>query len=48
LNHTGHQKKITAEGSMGSKSKYRTMKSSQNIQKGSNTKKIKKEKRFWI
>ena len=30
---------ITAEGSMGSKSKYTTMKSSQNIQKGSNTKK---------
>jgi len=29
---------------MGSKSKYRTMKSSQNIQKGSGTKKIKKGK----
>ncbi|MEM1257585.1 MAG: hypothetical protein AAGH81_03575, partial [Bacteroidota bacterium] len=29
--------------SMGSKSKYQTMKSSQNIQKGSGTKKIKKE-----
>ena len=28
---------------MGSKSKYRTMKSSQNIQKGSGTKKSKKE-----
>lgn len=28
---------------MGSKSKYRTMKSSQNIQKGSETKKSKKE-----
>jgi hypothetical protein len=29
---------------MGSKSKYKTMKSSQNIQKGSETKKIKKRK----
>ena len=36
-------KKGNNEGSMGSKSKYQTMKSSQNIQKGSGTKKIKKE-----
>ncbi|WP_282089230.1 hypothetical protein [Aquimarina algiphila] len=31
-------KKGNNEGSMGSKSKYQTMKSSQNIQKGSGTK----------
>lgn len=35
-------KKGNDEGSMGSKSKYRTMKSSQNIQKGNGTKKNKK------
>ncbi|WP_169301386.1 hypothetical protein [Pontimicrobium aquaticum] len=33
-----HQKKITAEGSMGSNSKYRIMKSLQNIQNGSGAK----------
>ncbi len=36
-------KKGNNEGSMGSKSKYRTMKSSQNIQKGSGTKNQKRE-----
>jgi len=36
-------KKGNDEGAMGSKSKYQTMKSFQNIQKGSATKKIKKE-----
>ncbi|WP_339916935.1 hypothetical protein [Yeosuana marina] len=39
-----HQKKITADGSTGSKSKYRIMKSYQNIQKGSGTKKKSKKK----
>ncbi|WP_298288978.1 hypothetical protein [uncultured Lutibacter sp.] len=43
-----HQKKITAEGTMGSKSKYQIMKSSQNIQKGSSTKENQKRKRFRI
>ncbi|WP_242206460.1 hypothetical protein [Aestuariivivens insulae] len=44
MDHTKHQKKITAEGSTGSKSKYLTMKSYQNIQKGSGTKKNQKRK----
>jgi len=38
------QKKITAEGSMGSKSTYRTRKSYQNIQKGSDSKENQKRK----
>ncbi|GAA3515567.1 hypothetical protein GCM10022393_31880 [Aquimarina addita] len=45
LNIESHRasKKGNNEGSMGSKSKYRTMKSSQNIQKESGTKNQKKE-----
>jgi len=44
LNHKGHQKRITADGSTGSKSKYRIMKLYQNIQKGSGAKKNQKRK----
>jgi len=45
LNIESHRasKKGNNEGSMGSKSKYRIMKSSQNIQKESGPKKIKKK-----
>tara|TARA_R110001592_G_scaffold210588_1_gene462230 strand:+ start:859 stop:1047 length:189 start_codon:yes stop_codon:yes gene_type:complete len=44
VNHNQHQKKVTAEGSMGSKSNTQLMKSYQTIQKGSRTKANQKRK----
>jgi uncharacterized protein YeaC (DUF1315 family) len=48
LNHTGHQKKITTEGTMGSKSKQELWNHLKISKKEVALKKIKKEKRFWI